>query len=95
MIGYAHGRAGHGEEAAAAKDEILRRLKTRKVSPFTVALAHAAVGDSDRAFVWLEKAYEERDPEVRYLGTEVWFSHLSGDPRFQGLVRRIGLVPPK
>lgn len=92
MIGYAHGRAGHRAAAEAARDEILRRLQKRKISPFTVATAQAGAGDTEQAFIWLEKAYAERTSDLRSLGTEVWMSELGADPRFQDLVHRIGLV---
>lgn len=92
MIGYAHGRAGHRAEAVAARDEILRRLQKRKISPFAVATAQAGAGDTEQTFLWLEKAYAERASDLRSLGSEVWMTELSADPRFQDLVHRIGLL---
>jgi hypothetical protein len=54
-----------------------------------IAVIYAALGDSDQAMTWLEKSYEERfNPSVLL---RPGFDPLRSDPRFQALVRRIGL----
>ena len=55
------------------------------------ALVYAGLGDSDRAFAWLEKAYEERVQRLWYLRFESQWDTLRPDPRFQALLKRIGL----
>jgi hypothetical protein len=40
--------------------------------------------------VWLEKAYQERAPDVMYLKTS-WYDSMRSDPRFQDVMRRVGL----
>ena len=55
------------------------------------ALVYAGLGDSDRAFAWLEKAYEERVQRLSYLRFESQWDTLRPDPRFQALLKRIGL----
>jgi len=47
------------------------------------------LGDKDRAFEWLEKAYEERAGRLVYLKVEHAFDPLRSDPRFGDLVRRL------
>ena len=47
-------------------------------------------GDKDRAIAWLQKAYDDHDQNLPYLGMPDW-DPLRGDPRFQALLRRIGL----
>ena len=47
-------------------------------------------GDRNRALDWLEKAYAAREVGMAYLGTPVW-DPLRSEPRFQALLRRIGL----
>jgi hypothetical protein len=50
------------------------------------------LGELDEAFAWLEKAYEERDPELTYMKVpNRRFEPLRHDPRFQDLLRRMGL----
>jgi len=64
----------------------LRRGQTRGVVPSgSIAILYGALGDLNAAFSWLEKVYQERDPELTYLkvpGTR-------HDPRFQNFVHRI------
>ena len=61
-----------------------------------VLLAHfyGELGDRDRAFDWLEKAYEDRDAPFQFLKVDpLWGENLRSDPRFQDLIRRVGLPP--
>jgi TolB-like protein/DNA-binding winged helix-turn-helix (wHTH) protein len=64
--------------------------------PANLAMAYAILGDKDRAFHWLEQAYEHRemtsfDEGIFYLGAEPLFDPLRSDPRFGDLLRRVGL----
>ena len=56
-----------------------------------LAGAYGWMGDKDKAFSLLEKAYEERDARMTYLKVEPWLDCLRDDPRFTDLLRRIGL----
>jgi TolB-like protein/class 3 adenylate cyclase/Tfp pilus assembly protein PilF len=58
--------------------------------PVTIATAYAKLGDKDKAFEWLEKAYAERDEQLRNLKGSS-FDNLRTDPRYKDLLRRIGL----
>lgn len=61
------------------------------VSPFFIALVYTAMGEKDDAFLWLNKAVTERSGSVRYLKIEPRLDPLRSDPRFDGLLRRVGL----
>ena len=72
---------------------LLSDLKKRSNSTYShgseIAVIYAAFGDRDQAMNWLEKGYEERfNPGVLL---RPGFDPLRSDPRFQDLVRRIGL----
>lgn len=58
---------------------------------YLVASIYAALGDKDRAFAKLEKAFAERDYNLHRLKVDPLFDPLRDDPRFKDLVRRIGL----
>jgi tetratricopeptide (TPR) repeat protein len=58
--------------------------------PVTIATAYAKLGDKDKAFEWLEKAYAERDEQLRNLKGSS-FDNLRTDPRYKDLLRRVGL----
>jgi len=54
-------------------------------------MVHIALGETDRAFEWLEKALEARDWQMALLRVEPAFDLLRSDKRFATLVERVGL----
>jgi hypothetical protein len=56
-----------------------------------VALTYAALGDKDKAFLWLEKAYTEKSSFMTSLKFWSVFDPLRSDPRFADLLGRVGL----
>jgi hypothetical protein len=65
--------------------------KPRAPAPVRVALAKIALGETDRAFEWLDKAIEARDWQMALLNVEPAFDPLRSDQRFAALVERVGL----
>ncbi len=88
-LGTVYGAAGRRAEAQRVAGELLARSKTTYVSPWFLALVWARL-DQNRAFEWLEKAYEERF-WMNFLKSETALDPLRADPRFQELLRRVGL----
>ena len=90
-LGFAYATAGDQKEAR----RILARLRTlhehRLVPSGSIAILYGALGDLNEAFVWMKKAYEERDPQLTYLKAGRRFEPLRHDPRFVDLIRRVGL----
>jgi serine/threonine-protein kinase len=78
------------EEAKKYQEELLALSKRGHVPPAWIALTYAALRDNDEALAWLEKAYEERDPQVRHFHWPV-LDPLRADPRFQALKNKMGL----
>jgi TolB-like protein/DNA-binding winged helix-turn-helix (wHTH) protein/Tfp pilus assembly protein PilF len=90
-LGYALAVSGRRAEALAVLEGLQQLSSTRYVSPYSVALVHAGLGDRDRALAWLDKAYDERSDYMPYLKREPMLDSLRSDPRFDALVRRVGL----
>ena len=68
----------------------MERAEREYVSAWYPAVAYAALRDDERAFEWLERAYEERDFQLGMsLKREPVFVRLYSDPRFQDLLRRM------
>ncbi|HLB54425.1 MAG TPA: protein kinase [Gemmatimonadales bacterium] len=82
---------GEREEAEA----ILRRLEEQATTQYiraeSMAMGYAAVGDFDRAFACLERAFVARSAGLIFLHLDPGYEPLRTDPRFTDLVRRIGL----
>jgi tetratricopeptide (TPR) repeat protein len=73
--------------------ELLKeKAKQRPVRPLELAELYVQTGEKDSAFQWLEKAFEERDPQLIFLKTNPSFDGLYTDSRFQIFLRRIGLA---
>jgi len=92
----AKAQLGHAFAVSGQKKEALKIIAElgengTYVSPYHVAAIYAGLGDKDRTFVWLEKAYEERSDWLVNLTNDQRFDDLRSDPRFADLVRRVGL----
>jgi Tfp pilus assembly protein PilF len=59
--------------------------------PDALAFVYAALGDHDKAFELIDRAIEQRLPNALWLKVDPRFDQLRQDPRFPGLLRRIGL----
>ncbi len=70
------------------------KLKTTKeyVSPAELTILHAGLGDKEQALASLEKAYTARDLQLQFLKVDPHYDSLRADPRFQDLMRRVGLT---
>jgi len=90
-LGRFHALSGSRAEAQRALEEVEQLAKDYPVMSYDVALVHLALGDRDQAFKRLEKALEARDAWVVLLATDPRLDPLRSEPRFQNLVRRVGL----
>ncbi len=88
-LGRFYALTGKRNEAMA----ILDKLKTTEkyVSPTELAILYAALGDKEKAFASLEKAYTERDFQLTSLKVEPGYDSLRYDPRFKDLLKRMNL----
>jgi TolB-like protein/Flp pilus assembly protein TadD/predicted Ser/Thr protein kinase len=86
----------HALEDPAASDAALGELEARyareETDPYRIATAYAYRGEVDKAFTWLERAWEERDSGLASLRVDPYMASLRDDPRYQELLERIGLA---
>lgn len=83
--------SGRREEALAELERLLTLSKERYIAAYDIALIHAALADNENAFLWLERAMEDRSTQLVFLAQEPMFDALHADPRFAALVQRIGI----
>ncbi len=91
LLTAAYARAGRRRDALRILEELKVRQKTRYVPAGSFVIAYLGLGDNEQAFTWLEEAYKERSNLLQFVKVHPLFDPLRNDPRFEDLVRRIGL----
>ncbi len=92
-LGHVYAVTGKKSEARMLLDELKQASEQEYVPATSVALIYAGLGEKDQAFAWLDKAYEQRAFQMQWMKIEPRWDSLRADPRFQDLIRRVGLPP--
>ena len=93
MLGGAYIAAGQPEKARQIIAQLVERSKHHYICPYEVATIFAGLHDSRSAFEWLRKAEEDRADCIPWVAADHKLEPLRGDPRFQQIVRAVGLEP--
>jgi serine/threonine-protein kinase len=88
-LGYVYARAGDHRAAREVLAEARRASERHYISPHAIAIIHAALGEKDEAFRWLERALSERDEEMTLIRVDPRLDSLRSDVRFASLVERV------
>jgi tetratricopeptide (TPR) repeat protein len=90
---YVYGRWGQQAQARRALEKLEQMNRHRHLDPVPMlALAYAGMNNKDEAFAWLQKAYSEHSNALTTLMVDPVYDPLRSDPRFQELLRRVGLA---
>jgi TolB-like protein/Tfp pilus assembly protein PilF len=90
LLGWAYAVAGRRANAQSTLDKLSEQ---EYVPEFFKVRIYAGLREKDRAFEWLYKGYEHRDPLIITLKVNPEVDPLRSDPRFQGLLRKMNLQP--
>jgi TolB-like protein/Tfp pilus assembly protein PilF len=90
-LGNAYARAGQTAEAMKAIDRLQDQIRKNGVGRYEIALIYTGLGKKQEAFQWLEEAYQNHDVGLIYLKIDPCLDPLRPDPRFEDLIRRVGL----
>jgi len=90
-LAHTLGAARRSLEAGQILDDLTILANQKYVAPYFFAGIHVGLGENDRALEYLEKAYEEHSNWLIYLHIDPSMDELRDDPRFQDLLRRVGL----
>jgi tetratricopeptide (TPR) repeat protein len=90
-LAHAYAIAGRRSEAEMLLRQLNERAQHTYVPAFHIAIIYAGLGQKDQALVWLEKGYQERSAWMVWLKVDPRLDALHSDPRFQDLLRRVGL----
>jgi eukaryotic-like serine/threonine-protein kinase len=90
-LGHAYGISGKKKEAQEILEKLLAMSKRKYVPAYDIAAVYNGLGEKDRTFEWLAKALEERSGFLIYIKCDRRFDGLRSDPRYEALLKRIGL----
>jgi serine/threonine protein kinase/tetratricopeptide (TPR) repeat protein len=91
MLAGTYAAAGQPDEARRITEEMVKRSKKRYVCAYEVATTYAGLKDRESAFLWLRKSLDERADCSPWIAADPKLDPLRADPRFQDLLRRLGL----
>jgi TolB-like protein/DNA-binding winged helix-turn-helix (wHTH) protein/Flp pilus assembly protein TadD len=90
-LARAQALSGNRDVAWSFVDRLRALSQSTYVSPFDLALVHVGLGMNDEAFAWLDKAYDDRSSRLVFIAVDPRLDALRTDPRFDDLLRRLGL----
>ena len=90
-LGNAYARAGQVGAARRTIAQLQEHVQKNGVGRYEIALVYAGLGRNQEAFKWLEEAYDAHDVGLLYLKIDPCLDPLRSDPRFDNLMRRVGL----
>jgi tetratricopeptide (TPR) repeat protein len=92
VVGYAYAKSGRRREA----EEVIRKFEEIGRTEYSViyrpAVIHALLGDKEKAFAALEKAFAAHDWDISRINVDPFVDSLRDDPRFKDLIKRMGLT---
>jgi TolB-like protein/Flp pilus assembly protein TadD len=87
-LAIAYAKAGQRNKARL----ILKQLESNpNISPTTLAPLYVTLDETERALTSLEKAYDARDSQLQFLAVDSNLDPLRSNPRFEELMRKVGL----
>jgi hypothetical protein len=84
-------RHGRKAEARAVVPRLKEHVDKTGVGRYEIALIYAGLQENDKAFEWLESAYQLRDKGLTYLKIDPCLDSLRSDRRFAPFGRRVGI----
>ncbi len=90
-LGHAYAIAGQTKDAQQILNRLLELSKKRYIPAYDIAVVYMGLGATSQAFEWLTKAYEERSGFLVYIKCDRRFDGLRSDPRYDALLKRVGL----
>jgi tetratricopeptide (TPR) repeat protein len=89
---YVYARSGHQLQAQRVLEKLKTLNRRQAMDPAAILWAYVGMGDKEQVFAWLEKAYSQHSNALTTLKVDPAYDWLRDDPRFQILLRRVGLA---
>ena len=84
-------RSGDTAKAQAELNNLIEVWKQKRILAYQIASIYVGLNDKDRAFEWLNNAFQDRADWLVFLKVDPRFDSLHSDPRFEELLRRVNL----
>jgi adenylate cyclase len=94
FTGYVYAVTGRRADALKILQRLDELQKHRFISTISRVYVYAGLGDKNKAFEWLEKAYQERSDSLAWFRFDPESKSLQSDPRFAALMRKVGFNSP-
>jgi TolB-like protein/DNA-binding winged helix-turn-helix (wHTH) protein/Flp pilus assembly protein TadD len=91
-LAYVYGRTGHPAQARSALAKLEQFHRHQRLDPVAFIIPYIGMGNKAQAFDWLEKAYTQHSNAMAALKVDPLYDPLRADPRFQNLLRSVGLA---
>lgn len=88
-LGQLHVVSGRDEQARREAERLIALSGERYVAAYDIATIYGALGDADAAFLWIERAFDERSTLIAWLPWDPAFDGIRSDARYAALVRRL------
>jgi serine/threonine protein kinase/Tfp pilus assembly protein PilF len=92
-LAHTYGTVNKTKDALEILESLTKLAQQKYVAPYFLAGIYVGIGENDHALEQLARAYEEKSHWLIYLDIDPSMDNLRDDPRFQDLVRRVGLPP--
>jgi tetratricopeptide (TPR) repeat protein len=91
-LGYIYARSGQ-KDKALEQLWIMQNLPDQELLKYAerLAILYCGLGDIEKVFYWLEKAYEQHDVLISFIKVEPKYDPVRSDPRFVDLLKKLGL----
>ncbi len=90
FLGWVYGVSGQHEKARSLLDRVLNLRTKRYVDAYLIGEVYAGLGEKDKAFEWLNKAYEEHAGQMFCIKVDRFIDNLRSDPRYKELLIKVG-----
>lgn len=92
-LGYIFALSGQTNKALMLLNELTESAQRVYIAPYDIAIIHIGLGDKERAFEFLDRAYQDRNEQMCWLKVSPELESLRSDQRFADLVKRMGFPP--
>ncbi len=92
FLGWVYAVSGRQEKARNVLNRMLDLRARRYVDAYNIGDVYAGLGEKEKAFEWLRRAYEEHAGQLICIKVDPWIENLRSDPRYKELLKKMKLV---